>query len=113
MELPDASEFAPDVAGWRRERLAALPEGPLDLAPDWLCEVLSPSNRRDDLRIKRPFYARIGVGHLWYVDREAQVLTVSALRHGQWVEVGIYADDEVVRAEPFADVAIALAEWWA
>src|SRR5258707_110229 len=41
--------FRPDVAGWRRERLAELPvEVPIRVRPDWICEVLS-SNRRNDL----------------------------------------------------------------
>ena len=33
----------PDVAGWRRERLPDVPDEPhLELAPDWVCENLSP-----------------------------------------------------------------------
>ena len=36
--------LVPDIAGWRRERVPTLPEEPhFSLAPDWLCEVLSPS----------------------------------------------------------------------
>jgi hypothetical protein len=35
--------LVPDLAGWRRERMPAVPNLPwLDLAPDWACEVLSP-----------------------------------------------------------------------
>jgi Uma2 family endonuclease len=34
----------PDLAGWRRERLPHLPKAAFfSLAPDWICEVLSPS----------------------------------------------------------------------
>jgi len=113
IELPGAPEIVPDVAGWRRERLPVLPDGPLTLAPDWACEVLSPSNRRDDLRIKRPFYARVGVSYLWYVDQEARVLTVSSLQRGQWLEIGTYADKEKFRADPFGELEMNLADWWA
>jgi hypothetical protein len=39
----------PDLAGWRRERLPALPrEAFFTLAPDWVCEVLSPATARLD-----------------------------------------------------------------
>src|SRR5712692_807902 len=35
--------LVPDLAGWRREHLPAPPTGPwIDLAPDWICEALSP-----------------------------------------------------------------------
>ena len=112
IELPRSPEVVPDVAGWRRERLPEIPDGPLTLAPDWACEVLSPSTRQHDLRIKRPFYARMRVGHLWYVDYEAQTLVVSRLESGRWVELGVWAENDRVRAEPFDEVEIDLAEWW-
>ena len=55
--------LVPDLAGWRRERMAELPDTAyFTLAPDWACEVLSASTRRLDLHEKRPVYAREGVG---------------------------------------------------
>jgi Uma2 family endonuclease len=74
--------------------------------------VLSPSTRVYDLRTKRPFYARIGVGHLWYVDLETRTLTVSRLEGGRWLEAGIHGGDDVVRAEPFEAIELRLGEWW-
>ena len=113
IELPRATEFSPDVAGWRRTRMPHLPVGEaLGLVPDWICEVLSPSNRSYDLKVKRRFYAEIGVGHLWYVDPEARTLTVSRLHEGHWLELGVYGDDDRVRAEPFDAAEIDLKEWW-
>jgi Uma2 family endonuclease len=111
IRLPGSPEFSPDVAGWRRERLAALPER-FTLAPDWLCEIHSQGTRRYDVRVKRPFYAEIGVDWLWYVDVEARTLTVSRLQGGRWLEMGVYADREKVRAAPFDAVELDLAEWW-
>jgi len=36
--------MVPDLAGWRRERLPRIPAVPaMTLAPDWVCEVLSPA----------------------------------------------------------------------
>ncbi|MRG92924.1 Uma2 family endonuclease [Polyangium spumosum] len=113
IQLARAPEFVPDVAGWRRERLARLPEdAPLTTVPDWLCEILSPTTRRYDLIVKRRFYAEIGVGYLWYVDLDARALMVSRLENGHWVELGVYGAEEKVQAEPFEGVEIDLAAWW-
>jgi Uma2 family endonuclease len=113
IQLPRAPEVSPDVAGWRRERLPELPHsGPLDVVPDWACEVLSPGTRSYDMLVKRAFYADIGVRHLWYVDPEARTLTVSRLEHGRWLELGVFGAEQVVRAEPFDAIEIALEPWW-
>jgi Uma2 family endonuclease len=113
IELPGSPEFSPDLAGFRRERLPRLPEDePIRTAPDWVCEILSPATRAFDLKTKKPFYARIGVSCLWYFDLDAQTLTVCRLHEGRWLELGVYADSDVVRAEPFDAVELCLAEWW-
>lgn len=113
IELPGSAEFAPDVAGWRRERLVRLPlDEPIRVVPDWLCEVLSPSTRGYDLVTKRRFYARIGVAWLWYVDVEARSVSVCRLEAGSWVEVATHGDAERVHLEPFPAIEIDLSEWW-
>jgi Uma2 family endonuclease len=112
IELPDAPEISPDVAGWRRERMPALPTTePTRVVPDWVCEILS-TNRRYDQRIKRPFYARVGVQYLWYVDVEAQTLSVSQLEGGRWVELGVYGVEDRARIAPFDAIEIAIGEWF-
>lgn len=113
IELPRAAEFSPDVAGWRRTRMPQRPKGRITMVPDWICEVLSPSNRVYDLNVKRRFYAEVGVQHLWYIDPDVRTLTVSRLLDGRWLELGAHAGDERVRAEPFEAVEIDLSEWWA
>lgn len=113
IEVPRSPEFSPDVAGWRRERMPSLPKhGPITVVPDWACEILSPRTRSYDLLVKRPFYAELGIGHLWYVDPEARSLTVSRLLDGKWLEVGVFGRDQRVRAEPFDAIEIALGDWW-
>jgi Uma2 family endonuclease len=112
--IPGALEVSPDLAGWRRERLPRLPrKGSIEVVPDWVCEILSPSTRAYDLTVKRPFYARVGVPWCWYVDPDPRVLTVSRLEEGRWVELGIHPAEAKVRAEPFNAIEIDLAEWWA
>lgn len=114
IQLPAAREFSPDLAGWRRERLPVLPKDkPIDLAPDWICEILSNRTRSYDQVTKRRFYAKIGVRHLWYVEPLARTVTVSRLEEGRWLELGSYdVDDKVIRAEPFDAIEIELAPWF-
>src|SRR5207253_1082001 len=60
---------SPDLAGWRRERMPLLPKAAyIELAPDWVCEVLSPSTQGRDRTIKLALYRREGVAHVWWVD---------------------------------------------
>ncbi|HUF16565.1 MAG TPA: Uma2 family endonuclease, partial [Thermoanaerobaculia bacterium] len=78
--------LVPDIAGWRRERLAEIPDAPgMALAPDWLCEVLSPSTERFDRQLKLPRYAKAGVSHLWLVHPADRRLEVFASVDLQWV----------------------------
>jgi Uma2 family endonuclease len=113
IELPDTPEIAPDVAGWRRDRLPVLPEDEaIQVVPDWVCEILSPTTRRHDLLVKKPYYARIGVNHHWLIDLAARTLTAYRLETGRWVELGVYGDERDARIEPFEGVALDIAGWW-
>src|SRR5512133_3598687 len=39
--------LVPDLAGWHIERMPTRPTAPfIELAPDWVCEILSPSTAR-------------------------------------------------------------------
>ncbi|MGK3997271.1 Uma2 family endonuclease [Sorangium sp. So ce1024] len=113
IQLDRAPEISPDVAGWRRARMPRPPRTgePIRLVPDWACEILSPRTAGYDNLVKRRFYAEIGVPHLWYVDPVRRTLLVSQLENGRWIELGLHGRDEKVRAAPFEDVEIDLAEW--
>ena len=114
VELPGAPEVSPDVGGWRRERMPEPPpEGePLRLAPDWVCEVLSPSNRSWDLRKKFPFYARVGVSWLWVVDPPIETISVRKLVAGEWTVVREVVGAAPCALEPFDAVELPLARLW-
>jgi Uma2 family endonuclease len=69
LKTPDGQQHVliPDIAGWRRERLPILPRKAwLDLRPDWICEVLSPSTARYDRKLKARIYHQAGVDYRWY-----------------------------------------------
>ena len=109
IQLADTQVFRPDLAGWRRERMAALPsEVPIVLRPDWICEILS-TNKRNDLIKKKRAYHQHQVGHYWLVDPVEETLSVHRWHPDGYVEVLIADRDERVRAEPFDAIELPLA----
>jgi len=119
--IPDEPELhlgdevlVPDLAGWRRERMPTLPETPyFALAPDWACEVLSPSTRRLDLQEKRPIHAQAGVGRLWLIEPADRTLEAFELRDRGGVLIATMKDDEPVSVRPFDAITFSLGELWA
>ncbi len=106
--------LVPDLAGWRRSRMPTVPDAAYaSLAPDWVCEILSPSTASLDRGKKLAIYAREGVPHAWLLDPIAHTLEVLRLENGLWTVVGEHAGHDVVRVEPFAEVNLDLAALWA
>ena len=81
-------------------------------APDWVCEVISPSTGRTDRVRKMPIYAREKVSHVWLVDPLQRTLEVYRLQGQGWFLVCSHGDSENVRAEPFEALEIDLSRWW-
>lgn len=110
-----ADILVPDLGGWRRERLPSVgvDQAYIELAPDWIAEVLSPATAQHDRTRKLDIYRRERVAHVWLVDPRARTLEV--LRHTDdgWLLVGSWANDAKVRAEPFDAITLDLAILWA
>jgi Uma2 family endonuclease len=105
--------LVPDLAGWRRERADGVPPAELGrLAPDWVCEVASPSTALLDRQRKLPIYARESVSHVWIVDPRVRLLEVLRLDGGGYRLVATYGEREVARAEPFEAVELELEALW-
>jgi Uma2 family endonuclease len=115
LHLVALEPMAPDLAGWRKERMPDLPETAFfTLAPDWICEVLSKSTEAVDRTKKLPIYAAHRVSHVWLIDPIAKTLEVHTLGDDRrWRDVRIFEGDARVRAEPFAAIELDLAELWA
>jgi Uma2 family endonuclease len=106
--------LVPDLAGWRRERMPELPDAAaFELAPDWVCEVLSPSTTATDRAEKMPIYARERVEYLWLVDPIARTLEAFQLDKDRWSLFGTWRDDARVRAQPFTELELELGGLWA
>jgi Uma2 family endonuclease len=110
-----ADVLVPDLAGWRRERMPAVvaDEAHFTVAPDWVCEVLSPSTEQRDRAQKLAIYARGGVRHAWLVDPLQRTLEVLRLQGDKWLLLHVEREDAAVRAEPFDAIALELGALWA
>jgi Uma2 family endonuclease len=115
---PKPDKIVPDLAGWRRERMEDA-VGPSDapshytVAPDWVCEIVSPGTEARDRGTKMRIYRREGVGHTWLINPVTMTLEVYRLETGRWVLLDTFEGEDVVRAEPFDAIEIPLAVLWA
>ncbi|HEU0131740.1 MAG TPA: Uma2 family endonuclease [Mycobacteriales bacterium] len=95
----DDTEMQPDVLVAHKSDFTA---ADLPGAPLLAVEILSPSTRRFDLRLKKDRYARAGTAAYWVVDPAAVRLVAWHLRGGAYEQVADVTGDEAYAAEvPF------------
>jgi Uma2 family endonuclease len=112
VRLPGDLLTVPDLAGWRIERVPALPEeNPLTVVPDFCCEILSPSTAADDRTLKLPLYARSGVAWVWLVDPAAHTVECFESVAGK-PTLSLTARDSDSPVLPPFDATFPLAGWW-
>ncbi|AUX40912.1 hypothetical protein SOCE26_023140 [Sorangium cellulosum] len=100
----------PDVLGWRRDKHPTMPEpdrrGIVTAAPDWICEVLSPTTAHVDMGDKRLGYHRAGVAHYWLADPHNGTLTVLRWTPEGYLIALVVGRGDKVHAAPFDAVEI-------
>lgn len=105
--------LVPDLAGWHAERLPDIRSlKTVAVAPDWVCEILSPSTQGRDRGRKAECYAAHGVSYLWLVDPTAEFIEAFHLLDGKWLRLGMWEGDTLAEIPPFDAVALALCRWW-
>jgi Uma2 family endonuclease len=114
---PRPDKVVPDLAGWRRERMPdALGDDTsppyYEIAPDWVCEILSPGTERRDRGKKMRIYRRESVAFVWLVNPGQQTLEVYRLQDGNWTLVDTHDGSDKVRAMPFDAIELDLGLLW-
>jgi Uma2 family endonuclease len=105
--------LVPDLAGWRVERMPTPPKtAALELPPDWVCEVLSPSTEKLDRADKLDIYANATVRYAWLVNPLLQTLEGLRLEDKRWLRIATHAGSARVRAEPFDAIELELFALW-
>lgn len=107
IEFGAAEMRRPDVSGWRRECLPELPaKVPIQVLPDWICEILSPTNASNDTVTKMRLYHQAAVPHYWLIDPLAETLSVYRWTQDGYLHVLSATRDERVQAEPFIAIEL-------
>lgn len=65
-----------DISFWSADRLKEIPVGYIEVSPDLLIEVLSPSNTSAQIRTKLQEYFAKGVRLVWVIAPEDRTLTI-------------------------------------
>jgi len=64
------------------------------LGADMVVEIVSPSNRQLDTKVKRAEYAHIGIAEYWIVDPQKSTIMVLRLEGEEYIEHGIFRRGE-------------------
>jgi len=106
-----AHVVVPDIAGWRYPRIPG-DGASTDVAPDWVCEVLSPSTAHDDRTRKMRIYGEYGVPFAWLIDPIARTLEVFRREGRVWLPVQSARGSERICPEPFETQELRLDRLW-
>lgn len=111
VEYTSGELYCHDAAGWRRDRVAAMPkEWPVRLRPDWVCEIVSPGHGRHDQVVKPRVLHAAAVPHYWLLYPEERMLLVHRWSGDGSVVVQRASAGETIRAEPFDAIEIRINE---
>ena len=81
-------------------------------APDFIIEIVSPSNAYRDFLIKLNEYRRSGVKEYWIIDPESKKVYVHIFDNGRYITT-IYNEDAVIPVSVLPGLEIKLADLWA
>ena len=98
-----------DLAGWRRERLPERPSGVVELAPDWVCEIVSPGHERKDTLTLFLLLQRQRVPFYWLIWPEDRTLVAYGLDGDHYRVIATLSEPARVRVPPFEEIEIDLA----
>lgn len=102
---PDILYLSADKTGIRgRDQLQGLQF--LEIPPDLVVEVLSPSNTSRDVEDKLRDYGRIGVREAWLVNLEDETIEVLRLSADTATTAATFGVDETLRSEVLAGFAL-------
>jgi Uma2 family endonuclease len=104
----DANHVTPDVVVLGREKLARVSERTVDVVPDLIVEVSSPSTRRYDLVVKRALYERRGVPEYWFVDLDAERIEVYRLDGARYPTPELVARGGAIRPPHLEGLTVAV-----
>ncbi|WP_295435121.1 Uma2 family endonuclease [uncultured Thiodictyon sp.] len=98
-----------DLAGWRKERMPSRPSGIMEMAPDWVCEIVSPGHERKDTLHHFLLLQRRRVPYYWIIWPEDRALIAYQLDHGAYKVAATIQGQARARVPPFDEAELDLA----
>lgn len=102
--------FQPDLVFVARENFSVLTDAGVEGTPDFVVEILSPSNAYLDKKAKLHVYARTGVKELWLVDPDTRLVHVYALQQNAEQPAATFDEKDTFASSHFPGLAIRVAE---
>ena len=102
----------PDIAGWKTKNLPTSIQGEahFTVAPDWVCEVTSPSTEKLDRNLKFKVYAENNVDNYWILNPIEKTLEVFQLEKNTYKSISSYQINDTACVHPFSTLKLSLAE---
>lgn len=111
--LPSRDTIEPDFSFVSHERWQAMPsprDGEfLQVVPDLVVEILSPSTAGRDRVRKRRIYERNGVREYWLVDPRARTIQILSRRADRFDDGTLHAGDAVVVSSVLRGIGVTVA----
>jgi Uma2 family endonuclease len=108
--LSEHDVFQPDLVFVKKENFDVLTDAGVEGTPDFVVEILSPSNAYLDKKAKLRVYARTGVRELWLVDPETRVVHVYHLQADAQKPAATYTEGDTFSSPHFPGLAIRVIE---
>lgn len=93
-----------DVAGWRKERLPKIPDGIIEIIPDWVCEIVSPGHQNKDTVRNFNTLCHHRVPYYWIIWPEEETLIAYKLVDGKYLVIESTEGGGKVSIEPFEEI---------
>ena len=100
----------PDLLFLSHERAEQIPDlqnqPRIEVAPELVIEVLSPSDTASEWLEKLRDYHQIGVQEVWAVDPQSASVEVLRWSAAGWQSVGVFTGDQPIRSEVLGETSI-------
>lgn len=108
--LSENDVFQPDLVFVKQDHYDILTDAGVEGTPDFIVEILPPSNAYLDKTAKLRVYARTGVGELWLVDPKARSVQVFSLQQDAERPLATYLEGDTWTSPHFPGLRITGAE---
>ncbi len=108
--LSEHDVYQPDLVFVKKDNFEVLTDAGVEGTPDWVAEILSPSNACLDKKAKLRGYARTGVAELWLIDPDTRLVHVYRLQDDAEKPAATHGEKDTFTSPLFPGLTIRVAE---